>query len=50
MAQLCSSQSYIPCVVQCIYMDILYKDNNLYLLIPYLYIASPPFPLPTGNH
>ena len=24
--------------------------NGLYLLLPYPYIALPPFPLPTGNH
>ena len=24
--------------------------SNLYLLIPYAYLAQPPFLLPTGNH
>lgn len=40
---------YIPHIVQ--YTIVAYFiPNNLYLLIPYIYIAPPPSPLPTGTH
>ena len=39
----------IPYVVQYILVAC-FIPNSLYLLSPYLYIAPPQFPLPTGKH
>ena len=40
---------YIPFIVQYI-LVVYFIPNSLYLLLPYPYIAPPPFPLPLGNH